>query len=607
MYRPWNEKKKVPVIKNTVFALKLIWKTDKSLLWGYLVALIIDKVFGLFIQNVLFLKILLNVIDGNKDFSQYVKYLTAFFILSAVLKIVDWWGYYKNHVAQKRVLQGLNNLVFEKASELDVSCFEDPVFYDKYQRATDVMSNGYFDIICWNFATILGNIIAFLCVVTTVASINPVYLCFLAPIVLVFIVQLFKNKLFYKRNVEMTRNNRIKAYVQRTVFLRDYSKDMRTSNIFVVLMKRFENAIKSNIDIYKNYGPKLFGYAFLGSLFGELIPLIGTYSYAGYEFIAHKGLTISGFSVALSSINSISDAAYQLAECFDEMSYIAMYFQNLRDFFDYEPKIKDGKLEAGKFESLEVRNLTFTYPSATQPALKNVSFKISADKTVAVVGVNGAGKSTLVKLLLRFYDPDEGEILYNGVNIKEYTLSSYRSVFATVFQDYKNFALTVFENVMCRECDESDKNAAREALVKSGVWDKIETLKNGGDTVLTREFEEDGVGLSGGENQKVSTARLFAGDFEIAILDEPSSALDPIAEYKMYENLIGATKDKAVIYISHRLSSVVMSDEILVIDGGELTEHGTHTELMNAGGEYSRMFALQASTYKKEEQNEKQG
>lgn len=601
MYRPWNEKQKVPVIKNSIFAFKLVWKIDKALPLGYLIAIIVDKVFYLFVQNVLFLKILLNVIDGNRDFGTYIKYLVMFFVISALMHIVDWWGYYKNHVAQKKVLQGINNLIFEKASQLDISCYEDPEFYDKYQRATEVISSGYFDIICWNFATILGNLIAFFCVITTVAVINPVYLCFLAPILLVFVVQTLKNKQFYKRNVEMTRNNRIKAYVQRTMFLRDYSKDMRTSNIFIVMMRKFENAIKSNIEIYKKYGFKVFIYALLGSLFGELLPLIATYSYAGYEFIAQKGLSISGFSVVLSSITSIDDATYQLAECFDEMTYIAMYFQNLREFFDYQPKITDGTLKAEKFESLEFRNVSFTYPNADKPSIENMSFKIDSKKTLAIVGVNGAGKSTLVKLILRFYDVDNGEILYNGHNIKEYTLSSYRNIFATVFQDYKNFALTVFENVICHECNAEDKALARESLKKSGVWDKISSFANGGDTVLTREFDEDGVGLSGGEGQKVSTARLFARNFEIAILDEPSSALDPIAEYKMYENLIKATENKTVVYISHRLSSAVLSDEILVIDNGRLIEHGTHKELMEAEGEYSKMFALQASSYNREE------
>ena len=181
-------------------------------------------------------------------------------------------------------------------------------------------------------------------------------------------------------------------------------------------------------------------------------------------------------------------------------------------------------------------------------ALDDMSLHVPKGTIYGLVGPNGAGKSTLVKLILRFYDASSGQILYNGVDIKEYELSSLRNAFATVFQDYKNFAISVFENVMCRECDENDKKIAKKALEQSGAWSKVSTLKYGGDTSLTREFDENGAGLSGGENQKVSTARLFAKDFEIAVLDEPSSALDPIAEYKMYENLIDVTKGKTVIF-----------------------------------------------------------
>ena len=223
------------------------------------------------------------------------------------------------------------------------------------------------------------------------------------------------------------------------------------------------------------------------------------------------------------------------------------------------------------------------------------------------MGKNGAGKTTFVKLLLRFYDCDSGEILYNGINIKEYDIESLRSRLATVFQDYKVFALTIEENVLCREVDgASDEKAVQEALRNSGADSCVEKLSNGQKTVLTREFDEKGTGLSGGEQQKIAAARMFAKSFDLAILDEPSSALDPIAEYKMYESLIEATKEKTVVYISHRLSSAVLSNRIYVFDNGTVSESGTHDELMKNGGEYCEMFTLQASNYIDGEEGDKQ-
>ena len=496
------------------------------------------------------------------------------------------------------MLKNVNNKIFKKATELDVSCYENPEFYDKYQRATLVLSSSYYDLICWDMAAVVGGIIALICVITTVTVINPMYLLFLLPVTLVFAIELLKSKAVYKRDLQMTKNNRIKAYIQRTMFLKEFSKDMRTSNIFAVLTKRFKAAIDANVLILKSYGVKLFIYSMVSSLFSDFIPIIGTYAFAGYQFI--QSLSISGFSVVLASINSVRDSTLSIAEGFDEMTQMALFFQNLRDFFDYEPKITDGGKDAKEFQSIEFKNVSFTYPDTTKEILKNVSFKITKGETIAIVGVNGAGKSTLVKLLLRFYDANDGEILYNGINVKEYNVQSLRNAFATVFQDYKNFAVSVNENIMCHECSDEEKQIAEKALRQSGVWDKIASLPKGADTVLTREFEIDGAGLSGGENQKVSAARLFAREFEIAILDEPSSALDPIAEYKMYENLIDVTRDKTVIYISHRLSSAVLSDRIYVLGNGTILESGSHAELMAQGGEYSKMFTLQASSYKGE-------
>ncbi len=592
---------KVPVLKNIVYAMKILHKSDKTVIPFAILAQTSTSVFTLFFQGVLFLKVLLSIIEGQATFEYFVKCLLLFFAVGIVYEIIIIVCDYMQNVAWKKVYKGLNNLIFQKAAELDVSCYEDPAFYDAYMRATDILTRGYFMAFAVDLSNLLGNLIALVLVIGVVTTIDPVYLLFLAPVAMVFVVQYVKSKLLYKRDLEMTTNNRIKSYTQRTVFLKDYSKDMRTSNVFSVILNRYRKAVSDNIKIIKRYGVKLFIYTMVGSFFGELVPIVGTYSFASYQFINNSGLDISGFSVVLSSINSVRQTSMTIADSIAQLSNVALYFKNLHDFFDYETQVKDGGLEAGEFESLEFKNVYFKYPTADKYSLQGVSLKINKGETTAVVGVNGAGKTTLVKLMLRFYDVTEGEILYNGVNVKDYNADSLRRRFATVFQDYKTFALSVNENVLCHEGDDDEKLLAQQALIQSGVWDKIKTLPQGADTVLTREFDEKGAGLSGGEQQKTATARLFARDFDIAILDEPSSALDPIAEYKMYENLIKATTDKTVVYISHRLSSAVLSDKIFVLGEGKVIESGDHAELMASGGEYAKMFALQASRYTGEE------
>ena len=600
---PRDPNLKVPVFKNIAYALKLVWQSDKRLLIAYMINSFSANIFMLYIQNILFLKVLLGLLDSGSTFESYFRTLLIFLILSVSLMAVSCITSYIVCASTKNVLKQLNNRIFNKAITLDVECYENPEFYDKYQRATNVLAWSYYDFVCSAVSSIVSSIVSLGLVIGTVTVINPVYLLFLAPVFFVFVVETMKSKLVYKRDIEMTTNNRIKSYIQRTVFLKDFSKDMRTSNIFVVLMKRFKAAIDSNVEILRKYGWKLFVYSTVSSLFSEFIPIIGTYAYAAYQFVYTSALTVSGFSVVLSSINAVRESTMMIARNFDMLVGSALYFQNLREFFEYEPKITSGDKMPDEFESLEFKNVSFKYPSAEKYALEDISFKINKGETLALVGVNGAGKSTLVKLLLRFYDVTEGEIIYNGHNIKEYDLNAYRNIFGAVFQDYKNFAVSVYENVICHECSAKEKEKAEKALKQSGIWDKLSSLPAGADTVLTREFDKNGVGLSGGENQKVSAARLFAKDFEFAVLDEPSSALDPIAEYKMYENLIEVTKDKTVLYISHRLSSAVLSDKIIVIGEGKVLEEGSHNELMSKDGKYKEMFTLQASSYENEKED----
>lgn len=595
---------KVPIWKNIVYAFKILYSCSKSYMVWHLIDLLSYTLFHSFFRGILFLKVLLGIIEKNMDFTFYIKNLALFLLCGLCYEFISVYSDYKTLVGEKKMFKALNNKIFKKAAEVDISCYEDPVFYDKYQRASEILTGGYFSAYAYAVSSVISNFIAFISVISIVASIHFTYLLFLLPIAFVFLIEVAKSKVVYKRDFSMTTNNRIKAYTQRIVFLRDYAKDIRTSNIFSVIVGRFNKAVQSNIEILKSYGVKLFLFSMISSLFGEFIPIIGTYAFAGYQFIYTSALSVSGFSVVLSSIYSVRSTTEMMANEFAELSAVALYFQNLREFFEYESKVVSGEKEPGEFESLEFKNVYFKYPSAEKYSLQNVNLKIEKGQTVAVVGVNGAGKTTFVKLLLRFYDVTSGEILYNGINIKEYKLESLRLKFATVFQDYKTFALSVNENIMCKNCSKEDKLTAEEALKQSGVYDKIQTLKNGADTVLTREFDENGAGLSGGEAQKTAVARMFASDFDVAILDEPSSALDPIAEYKMYENLIHATKNKTVIYISHRLSSAVLSDNIFVLGNGSVLESGSHNRLMANNGEYAKMFALQASSYNTKEGEE---
>ena len=244
-----------------------------------------------------------------------------------------------------------------------------------------------------------------------------------------------------------------------------------------------------------------------------------------------------------------------------------------------------------------VENLAFRYEGAETDTLHDVSFTWHKGERLALVGSNGSGKTTLVKLLLRLYDPSEGRVTLNGEDIRSFTLDSYRDGFSTVFQDFKMFSLNVKENVLLRPAREGDDELVENALKESGAWKKVSTFEKGLDTILTREFDDKGENLSIGEQQKLSLARVFADRCPFVLLDEPSSALDPIAEYTMFENMMRATEGRSVIFISHRLSSAVLADRVLLMDHGTITEMGTHAELMKQNGRYAAMFRRQAENY----------
>jgi len=226
-----------------------------------------------------------------------------------------------------------------------------------------------------------------------------------------------------------------------------------------------------------------------------------------------------------------------------------------------------------------------------------MEFKVG--KNYALVGHNGAGKTTIIKLLLRFYDPTEGAIYLNGKDIRCYDLRKYRNLFATAFQDNRIFSMSVIDNVLMKEGkgDESDREVVREALELSGVYEKIMTLPHGMDTILTREFDDEGALLSGGETQKIVVARAFVKKCPFKVFDEPSSALDPIAEYRLFENISDTCRDNILVFISHRLSSVKNADKIYLLENGKVQESGNHKELIKLNGIYADMYIKQARNY----------
>jgi ABC-type multidrug transport system fused ATPase/permease subunit len=310
---------------------------------------------------------------------------------------------------------------------------------------------------------------------------------------------------------------------------------------------------------------------------------------------------LSDYSYYFGIAGQVMGAMFQLVFNYGQLMDSKARIENYQKFMKWDNIIKDdGEAEFDSDEiKIEFKNVSFRYHDSLPLVLKNISFTIQTPDKTAIVGVNGSGKSSIVKLMMRLYDPTTGEILLNGIDLRRYTIKSLRKCFSSMFQDYPTYAFNVRDSVSVSDYDYADDKArVEDALNKSDAGQLIDKFPNGIDTYLTRQYDEAGVELSGGEWQKISAARTFFREAPVMIFDEPSAALDAESEDRLFKQLEAEYADKCAVLISHRLSNVVQASEILVLDEGEVVERGSHTELINAHGRYAELFNLQANKYK---------
>jgi ATP-binding cassette subfamily B protein len=495
--------------------------------------------------------------------------------------------------------------IYNQAIRVDLSCYENPEFYDNYTKANEEIFtrvNSILDNVSWTTGIVFSMIASIAAIVVYEPLILPIVII---PAILVHFVDKKFTKVRFDRDMKNTPYRRQMEYVKRIVYLQDYAKDLRLSSIFGPVLENFHNAIDTMRSITHEYSKKAAVLRFFREIIMGLVVFLAVQGLIVYRYIKHH-------AYSLGSLTTLLNAASNLVNLMTSFSYASatfyengMYVENFKVFLEYEPKMVEdpaGKLPKKAENTIALKNISFTYEGQTEPILKNISMEIPAKQKIALVGHNGAGKSTLVKLLMRLYDVTEGEIQLDGVNIKEYKLGDYRGIFGTIFQDFKIFATTITENILlCPAKTPEDVKRAEEAIKASGLYDKIAKLDKGMDSLLTKEFDENGVIMSGGQFQKIAIARVFAKESSIAILDEPSSALDPISEYEMFENMMKACENKTVIFVSHRLSSAIMADKIYMLENGEIVEEGSHQELMQLDGKYAEMFKMQAEKYREEE------
>ena len=598
-----EKKKKLSLrrnIDNNLFALAQVWGTSKSYFIIYYLVTFLNAP----LEFLLYTYLIRLIVDSVEGVGWSIDAIFAYIFIVGGTAILIWIvsNYYWNAISpiySEKINHALRRKLYKKATEVDLACYETPEFYDKYVKAMDetqervrkVMQT--LDNLIWNIITLAMT--SFL-----IFTIDPFLIVFaLIPLLLGF-VRRKANVLSHDQSTERKPINRKFSYVRRTFYLGEYSKEMRMGSFFPRQLQMLAEVCKDYNYLTKKYGFKLAICDFIKNFGLEAVTVLGATLYSVWRTIGpgQGGMTMGDCLIVLNSISSISYALSTMVQYLAEFNEHALYIEDVRYFLAYEPTIQeDPNAPEAIRGDIEFKNVYFKYEGAERESLKGINFRIADGERIALVGRNGSGKTTLVKLLLRLYDPTEGEVTLNGKSAKDYRLSSWRALFGSVFQDFKLFSLSVKENVLNRLPRDGDDERVTEALKASGAWQKIETLEHGIESTMTREFDDEGVNLSIGEQQKVSLARIFAEKTPFVVLDEPSSALDPIAEHKMFENMIKATEGRSVIFISHRLSSAVLADRVYMMEDGEIIEEGTHRELMEQNGKYAEMFRLQAKNY----------
>ncbi|MCH5348220.1 MAG: ABC transporter ATP-binding protein [Oscillospiraceae bacterium] len=594
-----NDLKKT--LKDNLFLLRICFKAAPLYVVLFIIEIIRNETV-VFLEFTFGLNFVLECAEFGKPFKTAAIFLISLFAFVALGLLFNAFTYQKiQFKSEPKMKQAIKEMLYNKAKEIDLECYDDPEFYNDYVLAVSEAENQVNRLFGMLYNLFSGLTIIVLSGAFFIGN-DPVSFIFIA---VTFAASLWAGKALNRLNVRIRSEKnpceRKLGYVNRVFYFNDYAKEVRlNTKVSDELLKDFDEINDKVLDIDRKNAGKRFCLQFLkdyicNNFLIDVIYMI----YLVYSAAVLHTISYSNVVVMRGTANRMKNHMRQFSDVYPKMKEISLYMDKIQNFLNIEPKIIStaNKSLPDKPTEIELRNVSFGYNEKDGYILKNVSMKIDPYSKIAIVGYNGAGKTTLIKLIMRLYDPNEGEILLDGVNIKEYDVQEYRQKIGTIFQDFKIFAATVKENVLLDFADKGTDEAVESAIQKSGFDQRLETLSNGLSTNLTTEFEEDGVNLSGGEGQKLATARVFYKDANLIILDEPSSALDPIAEYHLNQSMLTAAENKSVVFISHRLSTTRIADRIYMLENGQIIEEGSHIELLEKGGKYAEMWRVQAGQY----------
>lgn len=519
----------------------------------------------------------------------------AVFVIRLIQTPLEKVGQYAQMMHNELLGEELSLQLMDCAVKVDLEYFDNTEYYDKLQAAA--RDAGSITQTVWNAMSFLGAMLSLAAVFTVLWAKRPLYVLLLAPTAIPYGIASTKyTKSLYKLSMEQMNVERKKAYFQGVSLEKRYAQDVRLFDIGEMLKDKYRILWR---DVFEKRRQMVRGKTLLAMLLSCLPELvlagigldIGLRIFRGEasvgDYSLYTGMTaqfLSAFFLMVYSFTNIYDNRLRIA--------------NLEKVLRFRGKLEDrGTQELEQIESICFEHVSFSYPGAATKALEDVSFRLKREQKTVLVGINGSGKSTLIKLLLRMYDPDEGIIRINGIDIKEYRIKSLRRNFSVYFQEMGNYCMSLYENVVVGDAENQEQEGVFRALHKSCCTDILDKASKGLETSLTRIFDQEGVELSGGQHQKLALARCLYRRHTALILDEPSSNLDPKAEHDIFTQLKEETEGKMTIFTSHRLSNVALADRIIVLEKGRVVEDGTQEELLKQNGRYAQLYHYQSEKF----------
>ena len=596
-----TEKSRYNLFQNSGFMISLAWKYSKGAIFfaiGIALCVILISLIGLFITPTI-----LEIIQTGESLSNLIYIIIAF--SGGLILLNASRSYFEVNVLLTRIyVRGrLSVMILEKYLRVSFPSTESQDMLKKMEKAADTVSGtaSSGEAIWITLTDLLTHILGFIIYFILLISINPIVLAvILITCTVGFLINKHLSGWGYRHREEEAEYLKRMNYVNYKAVDRVSAKDIRIFG----MRDWIESVHNSAFALYNSFVEKREKVY----IWSNIVDLLLAFLRNGIAYIyligmvLNDGLSAPEFLLLFSAIGGFTTWITQIMQGFTTLHRQSLDISAVRELLEYPEEFlfdKGEKIEPipNKSYELELRNVTFRYPEATKDTLLKINLKIKPGEKLAIVGLNGAGKTTLVKILCGLYDPTEGEVLLNGENIKKYNREDYYKHFSAVFQDFSVFASSIADNIT-QMYENVDKERMEMSARKAGIINKINSLDNNFDTKIGKEIYKDGIELSGGELQRLMLARAIYKDAPILVLDEPTAALDPIAESEMYNQYNELTEGRTSIYISHRLASTRFCDRIILMENNVISEEGTHEELLANGKSYKYLFDIQSKYYR---------